>query len=81
MKAYLTAFSDQLSGYIDIDDGDVRSIIFLPFLEKNYRAALEEGEIPYVPVRAAKFEIVKFLNLSGLGLKDRIPHYRFVGFE
>jgi hypothetical protein len=78
MKAYLTAFNDQLSGYVDIPDG-IGSILYLPFLDKTHFLA---DPIPYKPPLRARFDVYEFVQYKDQpGLTNRIPHYKFVGLE
>jgi len=78
MKAYLTAFSDQLSGYIDIKEK--KTEIYLPFLPRMKHPTEGDPYTPDVGVIAAKFTVVGFVQYEGKpGLVHRIPHYKFVG--
>jgi hypothetical protein len=77
MKAYLTAFGDQLTGIIDITEK--RTEIYLPFIPRIPIIARTESydtSIVEPQIKAVKFEVVGFVYYEGSDLAHRIPHYR-----
>jgi hypothetical protein len=83
MKAYLEAFSGQLTGIIDLETIGVQgrtTEIYLPFLPRMEIPTEENPMGPMPGVVAAKFVIIGFIQ-TGPGLGDRIPHYKFVGLQ